>query len=281
MKIAFWTNVKDKCAVSPNMAAISVASVSRFPYRIIAMENHLCPIPLGRAFGKSDQRRVFLEVGTNYYEGGGIEGLLRRIYRGNDQDITLQFYLKEIINKHLYYIPQSRVITSEIFDYELNACLQGILQLIEDNSDICFIDTASQSNLTTKTILEESDLIVVNLSQDPFILKDFLENYSSIIPKSIFIINNYVNNSALNTKRISRMFEIPMDKLVTIPASELYQEAYHHGCVVEFISSNYHCNREHPNHNFIQAIKKAAFTIIKNAELIGNLDHFEMNQCGR
>jgi hypothetical protein len=279
LKIAFWSNSNEKCNVSANLAAISVASVIRYPYSVIIVENRLNHNNLGKAFLRDTHVNLFNEVGTNYYDGGGIEGLLRKIYRENYNLDTLSYHIAEIINQHLYYIPQSRVIHSEIFDYEFNHCIHPLFDMIDEYADICIIDTASHQNLSTKTILEESDLIVVNLCQSQTILEDFFFNYSSLIPKAVFIISNYKCHSKLNSKKIAGVYQIPWEKIILIPENTSYQNAYANGSVVEFIYSNYHCLKGNPNFIFIQSIKKAAYMIIKRAEQA--IKEKEISLCGR
>jgi hypothetical protein len=263
VKIAFWSNANDMCGVSANLAAISVASVIRYPYTVLTMENYLSISNLGKAFFGRSYVNLLNDVGTNYYDGGGIEGLLRKILREDYYFDILQSFTKEVISKHLYYIPQSKVIHSKIFDYELNYCIHALLNMAEEFSDICFINAASQQNLSTKTILEESDLIVVNLCQKQSVLEDFFLNYSSLIPKSIFIISNYETHTQLNYKKIAYMYDIPMERITIIPNNDLYTNAYMNGNVVAFIKLNYECQKENSNYFFIQAIKKATYLIIK------------------
>ena len=265
MKIAFWSNANDMCSVTANLAAISVASVIRYPYSIITMENKLCSNNLGNAFFGRSPVNLMNEVGTNYYDGGGMEGLMRKIYRGDYNSGMLNSYLKEIISKHLYYIPQSRVIHSEIFDYEFDHCIHPLLEMIEEAGDICFIDTASHENLSTKTILEESDLIVVNLCQKQSILEDFFLNYSSLISKSVFIISNYDFHEKISCRSIAFNYEVPLENMIAIPMNVMYQNEFTTGNVIPFIYMNYHCLKENTNYFFIQSIKKAAYVIIKKA----------------
>lgn len=266
MKIAFWSNANDKCGVTANLAAVSVASVIRYPYSVITMENRLCSNNLGRAFlGNSRAGRMMNEAGTNYYDGSGMEALVRKIYRGDHYSGMLRHYAKEIISRHLYYIPQSRTIHSEIFDYEFDRCIHPLLGMLEEFADICFIDTASHQNLSTKTILEEADLIVVNLCQNQSILEDFFLNYSSLAAKAVFILSDYNTHTKYGYKRIACMYDIPLENISVIPRNELYQNAFTSGNVVEFISRNYACPKESTNYLFMQAIKKATYQIIKKA----------------
>ncbi len=279
MKIAFWSNSNDVCRVSANLAAISVASVIRYPYSVIAMENRLCNNNLGKAYMGNSHVSFMNEVGTNYYDGSGLEGLMRKIYRGDYHSGMLSSYVKEIISKHLYYIPQARVIHSEIFDYEFDHCIQPLLNMMEEYADLCFIDTASHQNLSTKTILEEADLIVVYLCQKQSILEDFFLNYSSMISKAIFIISNYDQHNKFSCKRIAFLYDIPMEQITLIPSNELYENAFPSGNVVEFISRNYYCPKESTNYFFIQAIKKATYIIVKKAVEMNKLK--ENNICIR
>lgn len=281
MKIAFWSNTGQKSGVSSNLAAISVASVIRFPYTISVFENHLCYNNLGRAFFNTPNVDMLHEVGTNYYEGGGMEGILRKIYRGDYQKDILKAYIKEIIYQHLYYIPQSRVIHNEMFDYEFNHSITPLFRLMEDYTDLCFIDTAGQNSLSSKTILEEADLIVVNLCQNSLVLDDFILNYSSLIPKALFIIGNYTFHSLLTVKRISKQYQIPMENMTVIPSNPMFRDAFHNGSIVEFITVNYTVNKENENYLFIQGVKMASHMIIKRIEHLRSLEERVLSNCGR
>ncbi len=277
MKIAFWSNDNDVCQVSANMAAVSVASVIRYPYTVIAMENRLCNNNLGKAYLGINHAEAFHEPGTGYYDGGGIEGLMRKIYRGLCHPDILEAYVKEVISEHLYYIPQSKVIHGEVFDYELEGCIHPFLDMMEEFADISFIDTASKNNLSTKVILEKADLIVVNLCQRQGILEDFFLNYSSLIPRAVFIMSNYDSHNALTLKRISCTYELPWDRIIAIPYNPLYHNAFMNGNVVEYISWNYSCLQDNPNFLFIHSLKKAAHMIIKKAA--GSVKDKEKKLC--
>lgn len=280
MKVAFWSNAR-QCGVSANLAAISVASVIRFPYKTLVFENHLCPNNLGCAYlgrGKAD---MIAEVGSNYYEGGGSESLIRRIYRSSKSNYYLEPYLSEIIDNHLYYMPQGHVIHSDLFDYEFNHSLEPFFNLVDSFSDITFIDTVSSNSLSTKTIIEEADLIVVNLYQDKRILEDFFSGYSSHLSKAIILISKYSSNSLLSIKRISKMYDFPMERILPIPYNEIFETAFTRGRVVEFVRCQYDCTRDSSNYFFIQSLKKAAYLIVKEVELMDVQNDEVLQESGK
>ncbi|MBH1940628.1 hypothetical protein I5677_06980 [Mobilitalea sibirica] len=275
MKIAFWSNGVDPCGVTANLAAVSVATVIRYPYRIIALENHLCQDNLGKAYMGISRAGITGEAGIHYYEGGGIESLLRRIYHGENKSGILKSYIRDIIQEHLYYIPQSRVIHNELFNYEFNHSANHLFHLLEEYADHSFIDTAGFNNLSTRTILEAADLIVVNLCQNQIYLEEFFDNHSSLISKAVFIVGKCTHQSIFNSKRISKLYNIPTELIVEIPYNEHFYNSMMNGSVVEFISRNYSCSKESTNYRFIQSIKKATGLIINSVELI-HTNHKEM-----
>ncbi len=265
LKIAFWSNDNEKCQVSANLAAICVATVIRYPYTVMAIENSLCSNNLGKAFLGRSNLNLFCDSGTNYYDGGGLEGLIRKIYRGDFTRSMMQQFCKEIIAKHLYYLPQSRVIHNEIFDYEFDHCMEQLLEVLNDFSDATFFNTASNLHLSTKTILDNSDLIVVNLCQKQSILEDFFLNYSSLLPKSILLLSNYDNHTKLHARYLISKYGINPENIVVLPRNEAYETAYSNGDVVEFISRNYNGSKENPNYIFMNSVKKSTSIIVRRA----------------
>lgn len=279
MKIAFWSNECEKTGAYLNFVAVSIASVMSHPYTITVLENYLEKDNLGRAFFHNYDTLDLGYGGSGFYEGGGIEGLLRRIYRGDNRQSLLKGYIKEVIPKHLYYVPQGGVINSEIFDYELYHNLDRLLSIIEKNTDLCFINITQKNHLSSKAILQEADLIVINLFQNPDYLEEFFKNYYSFIPKALFLIGNYSPKSAMSCKRIARLYDVPLDYISPIPFNEDFHNACKYGGAKEFLNSNYYCTREDPNYMFIHGVRKSAHIISKKIEESILLTNEEMEPC--
>lgn len=64
-----------------------------------------------------------------------------------------------------------------------------------------FIDTESNQNLSTKQILYDADIVVVNLSQNSKNIYDFFENYTSLREKAVYIVGKYQPEKRWNRKR--------------------------------------------------------------------------------
>ena len=278
MKIAFWSNEYEKSGAFYNFAAVSIASVMYNPYTITVMENYLGRENLGKAFF-SYPENSYTGYGVGFYEGGGIEGLLRRIYRGDKQPGMLRSYVKEVIQNRLYYIPQNGVINSELFDYELYHNIKELLRIIEKNTDLCYINVIQQNHLSSKEILQEADLIVINLYQNPKYLEEFFINYQPLIPKSLFIVGNY-SPKKMSYTEISRYYSIPIEDISSVPNNEDFQIACRYGSAKEYINRYFNCSRASSHYTFIHGVRKAAYMISKKIEESILADGKSMRNCG-
>ena len=279
MKIAFWSNEYEKSCAYLNFAAVSIAGVMSHTYTITVLENYLDRNNLGKAFFAYNDSIHAKYEGTGFYEGGGIEGLLRRIYRGDIYPSLLRGYLKEVIPNHLYYIPQSGIINCELFDYEMYNNINELLYIIEKNSDVCYINTIQQNHLSSKAILQEADIIVINLYQNSDYLEEFFKNYYSLIPKSVFIVGNYSPKSIMSCRRISRTYNIPMEDISAIPYNEYFNVACSYGGAKEFLNSHYFSPKESPHYPFIRGVRRTAYMMSKKVEEIHNSRKEEMEHC--
>ena len=278
MKIAFWSSARGSSGVTSNLACISIASAMEYSYKSILIENHYQKNKLGNIL--MYRRANYIEREENYqFKHTGIDYIMNQFAKEKDdykipdnshvpdQDFAqlIKEASLEILDNFLYYIPVSCQINQETFDYNLYGNIKEILKAAEGFADITYIDTSSQNNLSSKIILEEADLVVVNLVQNSFMIQYFFDNYSSILNKSVFLISNYNKNSDLNLEKISKTHSINKPYIAAIPYNIEYQEAVSQGTVVEFLSRNYTCKRKSPNYIFIREVKKAAAMIIKNA----------------
>lgn len=275
MKIAFWSNSRGNSGVTSNLACISVASAMEYSYKAILLENHNQKNNLENVL-LYDRANYYLREEENYqYKQVGINYIMKQLSNGKYETNMIKNASQmikdgslEILSNSLYYIPQNYVTNSEIFDYDLYGCINHVLEVLEKFADITYIDTSNKSNLSSKIILEEVDLVVVNLVQNSSMIKNFFENYSSILSKCVFLISSYHKESSLNINKISKANLINKANIAIIPYNVDYQEAVSQGTIVEFLSRNYNCKRKTPNYNFVNEVKKAAYMIIRNVELI-------------
>jgi hypothetical protein len=306
MNIAFWTSAKGGSGVTSNLACISVASAMEYAYRALLIESHHQKNTLGNVlryqqvskakeegynFRRTGMDYIINEFSAQHYYNDFTDQPLKAIRNkliGEEEETRMsstesrqtakspkeksQIFKEaalEILDNYVYYVPNSEQINKNTFDYNLYDNIKDILDASDTFADITYIDTSNANSLSSKIILEEVDLVVVNLTQSATMIKYFFDNYSSILNKSVFLISSYNKNSNLNINKISKTYSINKSNIAAIPYNIDFQEAVSQGRVVEFLSSHYACKRINPNYHFVREVKKAVYMIFKNIENLG------------
>lgn len=275
MKVAFWSNAKGGAGVTSNLACISVASVLKYSHKAILFENHCQKNKLDNIL-RYHSSNYQLKEESNYKIGEiGLGQVIEDAYQvyteASQVSTQVTYEIKkafiEILDNSLYYIPPSNITNTRTFDFDLYYKIKPMLEVFETLADITYIDTSNKNNLSSKIILDEADLVVVNLAQNNSMIQHFFDNYSSILHKCVFIIGNYRKKAKLNIKKISKTHLIDQSSIATIPYNVEYQDAVTHGNVVEFLMRNFSCKRNNPNYNFIKEVKQAVEMIMRNIKL--------------
>lgn len=264
MKVAFWSNAYKKCNVTNNMAAISVASALILPYRIMLLENYLSKNNIGRIFSNNISNEI-REYSNYYNDNACIETIVQNSYDldCNNENISC---IKEIIVNKLYYLPQGNIINNDLFDYEFSRNIDYLIDYANNFADIKFIDTSPESGLSTNSILEESDLIIVNICPETDELIDFFVNYNSLISKSIFIINVTDVSMCKDIFKIFQKYGVLENKVVFIPFNEMLMYSNYNGSLVEFILFNLNNCNNSKDLLFFKALKKVVNLILKSLQ---------------
>lgn len=263
MKVAFWSNVRGKNGVTSNLVGISVILAIEGRLRTLLYENHCHISSIGKAFSVQGSDSFLREEEHYYYHHRGMDTLIKEMHAALYSQDMIEKSSESILNKGIYYIPQSRHVHEEVFEHEFYQVIHPFLEQTESFAQISFIDTAGSNNLSTKVILEKAELVVVNLSQEPCIIEHFFENYSNLLSKSIFLLGGYNSNSAFNVTNIRRKYRIPKNQIGVIPYNIGYKDAIGQGCVVSFLSRNYQCEIQDENHYFMKELKNAANMIYR------------------
>lgn len=290
MKVAFWSNGDHNNGVTSNLACISIASTFEYSHKAILIESHQQKNKLenlikynvncGLREVQNQLRRLGMSHILNYYmlKNDKKDALFEKqaytsksIKKNYDTNyLSSPYYYNEsnnnsklikdssleVIFDKLYYLPTDYLSNHHMYEYNLYQNIQELLCHLDDFADVTFIDTSNQK-LSSKIIMEEADIIVVNFVQKMHMLDDFFLNYSSILNKCIFLISNYKSKSSLNINHISKTYLIPKNRIVGIPHNDNYQMALSEGTLIEFITRNYKCGRNNPNFYFSNQIKQA------------------------
>ncbi|MBO5487015.1 MAG: hypothetical protein J5988_08845 [Eubacterium sp.] len=260
MKVAFWSNARGKSCVTSNLACISVLSIlgSDSPdKRTIIFENHQNIINLGNVLICPNSKNEVCEQ-NQYYVEQGLSKVLCHMEMGDEPSEEQIFrYSRQYLGKQLFYLSSQGTKNGEVLEYQLERECIPTIQCLEKYSNRVFVDTAATTLVSSRKILQQSDVIVVNLNQNHSMLEHFFGNYSSIQSKAFYVIGNYDGDAILTRGMIMQKYHIPGRQIAVIPHCAQFSDALSEGMLIPFLLANYYCDRDSPNYSFIQGAKEA------------------------
>lgn len=255
MKVAFWSNARGICGVTSNLAGISVTSALMGKQKTILLENHFHLNNLEGILNQSLERNLVKEY--TYYSQIGIDHLMRRLHSGLEVERAVRD-CSISITEGLYYLPQNIQMNTEQFNYEFSQVVYPLLQLLEKQGYVVCFDLEQDSSLSSRIILNEADVIVVNLCQNPAILEDFFEQYSSLKKRAFYVVGGYSQESATTISMIQRKYQIEKERIGVVPYSVAFANAMNQGKLVPFLKRTYKEGKKSENKRFMEELKNSS-----------------------
>lgn len=264
MKIAFWSNGGRDMCVTSNMACItSMISLKKSGMiREILLENHFNRDRGLEAVLVQQEKIEFLRETGGYYVKYGLEHILKRIFIGETHDEIVKSSTIDLLLSNMFLLPSGMVFNKEVFNYDFSLVHNELFKMLDRVGDYVFIDTESNQNLSTKHILYDADIVVVNLSQDPKKIYDFFENYTSLKEKAVYIIGKYQPEKRWTRKRICYEYNVPRNKIGVIPYNVEFNDALISGKLQHFLNYNYTGKVRLENEYFMNQCKKSAVVVL-------------------
>lgn len=261
VKIAFWSNVKGKCSTTANAAAMGIMNSLKYGNSFLLFENHIGIDGMDSIFFQKPDNIVD-DVSYNY-NNMGVDSIIRKINLDTFDVPTIANNVMSFLDNKLFYLPGSRMTSNEIFDYELSRVLPLLMNYLEQFAKNLIIDTAPDNSMSTRAVLELSDIVVVNINQNKSVIDDLFANYSFVVRKALFLVGNYEQYLRFDDMAICRKYGIASDRLAVIPYNYQFKESLYNGTIVDFIEKKYNCKKRDNNYYFITQLKNAAMMLEK------------------
>lgn len=206
-----------------------------------------------------------------YYDNVGIDSLIRNIYsktisRENIDNIATE------IEKNLFYIPKTVKQRYELFVDDLTKTIVPMIKSLAMYYDLVIIDAGYGIAEINHEILEESDLMIANLTQNLEVLKRYVELFD--FDKIVYLIGNYCEYSRFSSKKLRSEIKKHYKKNISITYVEHLQEfsdAIQSGRLIEFFYRNENVTGEDYNYSFFNSVKKAFKYLEKEYEKKGRM----------
>jgi len=204
-------------------------------YRSIVFENHQNFINLGNLFFSHNSEN-FLSEERVYGVRRGMGEVLRAVEEGQVYSGETIFQnARECLGDRLLYLPNPPGINSDVLEYQMDRNCHKVLGYLERFGHLVFVDTTAAPVRSSRKILQEADLIVVNLIQNETMLDQFFRNYRAIREKAFYLVGNYDEESTLTREYIGQHYGIPLNQIGVIPRDSSFLDAVSAGEIVSFL----------------------------------------------
>ena len=265
--VTFWNNEKEQAGKTLAIAAITTYMAIEHNYKILVISTGHKDSTIDRCFWEEKKLKRNLGLfgpNTNIAMEDGVVGLetIMKSNRISPEQITN--YTKIIFKDRLEILPSFK---GEKIEYdELKTYYPDIINLANRYYDLVFVDLDEELGEDLKdTILSNSNLIVVNLSQRLTSINEFMKirEEKEILSsnKALILIGRYDKFSKYTIKNISRYMG-EKNKVSTIPYNTLFFEACEEAKVPDLFLRLRKIDEEDRNSIFIEEVKRTSDNII-------------------
>jgi hypothetical protein len=268
--IAFWGPVHGQVATTSNiLAAASILGSEYIGRKTIVTHTHWSHSTLERGYFKNNS---LTENSFINFTDIGLDALARFARSRKLEPEMIKDYTHHIVNQLdlLYGTTKS--------DENADALVEDIKNIFDNCRlyyDLTLIDVNSGSqNKATNTVLQNSDLIVVCLSQNTSLLDRFFieKEWDHVIGSKQFIIvlGQYDKYSHYTHANISRKYKYK-NPIYTVPHCSHYMDAYNQSAVAEFFMRNRKIDRRDEDFFFFEEVRRLTKGILTEVGLNGKL----------
>ena len=266
--ITFYNSSTEQTGKTMSIAAIATYMAIEHNYRILVISTTNREDALKRCFWQEKKKKknlgIFgpnaaLEVET------GVEGLARVIRSNKISPNIITNYTKVVFKDRFEILLGCENPPSD--GTVIETMYPSIIKAANQYYDLVFVDLDENvDEETRKTIIYDSDIIVINMSQRLRSIDKFRElkekNQLLASRKALLLIGRYDKFSKYNSKNISRYLG-EKNQVLTIPYNTLFFEATEEAGVPDlFLRFRKNLDPDDRNAFFIEEIKRASENIV-------------------
>lgn len=265
--ITFWNNRREQTGKTLSIAAIVTQMAIEHNYKILVISTGYRDSTLDRCFWK--EKKVKRNLGlfgpnTNVAMEEGIVGLETVMKSNRISADQITNYTKIIFKDRLEILTSFKGNKRE-YD-EIKTYYPEIINLANNYYDLVLVDLDEElGQELTETILNNSNLIVVSLSQRLYSIDNFMsiKEKTPILnsKKTLLLIGRYDKYSKYTIKNISRYMK-EKNKVSTIPYNTLFFEACEEAKLPDLFLRLRKIDEEDRNAFFISEVKRTTDNII-------------------
>lgn len=256
MKIPFWSHLHGQPGTTTNLSAVATVATLNKNVKSLLLQTHYSLNNLERSLiGYQRDKESLIDV--------GIDELARSPKLSKLDENAIYNCSISAIHDKMYLLPGTTKADREDFERNTGSKVKRIIAAAEKYYDTVFIDTNAGNGSLAMEILNTSDLIVVNLTQNVPMIERFFSDYNFENKNVVYLIGDYEKNSHYNLYNLKKRFEqLRINKVAVIPHCIEFKDAQSDENALQFIKKNIDCTRG-KNEYFIRCVKEAADIILE------------------
>ncbi len=265
MVVSFWSYKHGQSGTTSNLGAIASMLAIKYLYSNVVFSTK---------FGKSTLDRLFLT--DDYVDdlidtqaiNTGVDALFKNMKNRQANKELISDFTTTVVNKRLEVLVSTNNVNKELYINTFLETLEEFLNIfVNDANNFTFVDVESGLDyFVTNKVLDTSEMVVVNINQNKFILDEMFSDRKFIelaeSKKLIYVIGNYDKDSNLNVKNIARRYGIPKELIYTIPYNRIFADYCSSNQILDFVLMNMKAKKNEENYEFTQSIEKCMYGIL-------------------
>ena len=262
--ISFWNSGKEETGKSSSIAAITTFLAIQHNYKILVLDTKYNDYFYQDCYWQEDKTAKLIN-NNNASIGQGISGLSKAILSNKTSPEIITNYTKIVFKDRLELLTETNSTKEQ---YETNKKIfKDIAKIASKYYDLVFVDIAKDLEEDVKeSLMEVSDLVVVNLQQRLRTINDFLmaKHEDPILrdAATMPIFGKYDEESKYNVKNVARYMKEKRG-VCAIPYNTLFFEASNEGKVADFFIKFRKISPKDKNFVFISEVQKTTEQIIE------------------
>lgn len=277
--ITFVNNIEEETGKTMSLVAIATHMAIDYNNRILIISTTNKEDKIKSCYFEEKQQKrirlgIFGENKSTVDTESGIEGIAK-IARSNKLTPEIITNYTKVVFKDrleiLFGLNKQEEKYTEDEEKQITEEYVNLINVANMYYDKVFVDLDDNlSEEIRQKIIDSSDLVIVNTSQNYTSLKKLKENKKKNrllkLPKTLILIGRYDKHSKYNSKNITRYLE-EKNQVLTIPYNTLYFEAVNEAEVPDlFLKLKKISDSEDRNIIFVEEVKRAAENIIYRIE---------------
>lgn len=266
MQIAFWSPYHGQTGTTTAAVAYGVMTALLNNYKVLLAHSQFERSTMERCLVRSTHETS--EV-TAAFRDHGMEALRRLARNGRLTDGMIRDYTTGLLPEMNLDLLEGTVGHEHVMAEEEIKVLRRIYRTANMEYDLVFVDVHSgMKRELTRSLLEESDVVVVCLNQNVHLIDHYMgdaESQTILAGKQIITNMGFYDHSSRFRQR-NIMKHYGFDQMITLPYHTEYRDACNGHLALDYLMRHFEATKKDSAYEFVNALKHGVSILMEEIE---------------